>query len=110
MHTIASNGPLSASRQARARASRWNWSQETGKDLREPGWAMVHPDAKSCCSRRLDSLFRPNQCARGSETGDSAKPMASLLPKSHASRYSAQKVLFAEAASADKTGLGSSEG
>ena len=27
----ASNGPEPASRQASARASRWNWSQETGK-------------------------------------------------------------------------------
>src|SRR5215210_4990640 len=31
MHTIASKGPAPASRQASARASRWNWSQETGK-------------------------------------------------------------------------------
>src|SRR5437762_9440722 len=31
MQTIASNGPTSASRQASARASRWNASQETGK-------------------------------------------------------------------------------
>src|SRR5882757_305369 len=30
MQTIAWNGPASASRQASARASRWNWSQETG--------------------------------------------------------------------------------
>src|SRR5207302_2127020 len=30
MQTIASNGPASASRQASARASRWNWSHETG--------------------------------------------------------------------------------
>src|SRR5258705_9401156 len=30
MVTIAWNGPASASRQASARASRWNWSQETG--------------------------------------------------------------------------------
>src|SRR4051794_17577104 len=29
--TTASNGPEPASRQASARASRWNWSQETGK-------------------------------------------------------------------------------
>src|SRR5215470_3998706 len=28
--TIALNGPASASRHASARASRWNWSQETG--------------------------------------------------------------------------------
>src|SRR5262249_4450561 len=31
MQTIASKGPASASRHASARASRWNWSQETGK-------------------------------------------------------------------------------
>src|SRR5215213_244640 len=31
MQTIASNGPAPARRQASARASRWNWSQETGK-------------------------------------------------------------------------------
>src|SRR5262245_21880880 len=30
MQTIAVNGPASASRHASARASRWNWSQETG--------------------------------------------------------------------------------
>src|SRR5262249_25262385 len=30
MQTTASNGPASASRHASARASRWNWSQETG--------------------------------------------------------------------------------
>src|SRR3954467_10815655 len=30
-HTMASNGPAPASRQASARASRWNWSQDTGK-------------------------------------------------------------------------------
>src|SRR5215510_7328922 len=30
MHTTAWNGPASASRHASARASRWNWSQETG--------------------------------------------------------------------------------
>ena len=30
MQTTALNGPDSASRQASARASRWNWSQETG--------------------------------------------------------------------------------
>ena len=33
-----SNGPLSASRQASARASRWNWSQETGRTCEEAGW------------------------------------------------------------------------
>src|SRR3954447_16780052 len=31
MQTIASKGPAPASRQASARASRWNCSQETGK-------------------------------------------------------------------------------
>src|SRR3954447_3198136 len=31
MQTIASNAPARASRHASARASRWNWSQETGK-------------------------------------------------------------------------------
>src|SRR5215831_18194071 len=31
MQTIAWKGPASASRHASARASRWNWSQETGK-------------------------------------------------------------------------------
>ena len=31
MATMASNGPEDASRQASARASRWNWSHETGK-------------------------------------------------------------------------------
>ncbi len=35
MHTIASNGPASVSRQASARASRWNWSHETGNGLRD---------------------------------------------------------------------------
>src|SRR5262245_5531453 len=40
MHTIAANGPASASRQARARASRWKWSQDTGKAFRGwTGWA-----------------------------------------------------------------------
>src|ERR1700756_4629069 len=33
MATIALNGPDEASRQAKARASRWNWSHETGKAL-----------------------------------------------------------------------------
>src|SRR5271169_6240204 len=33
MATIALNGPDEASRQANARASRWNWSHETGKAL-----------------------------------------------------------------------------
>src|SRR6478736_1184186 len=37
MQTIAWNGPAAASRQAKARASRWNWSQETGKALGEEG-------------------------------------------------------------------------
>ena len=46
MQTIASNGPLSASRHASAFASRWNWSQETGKDLRELGWTMMDPNPK----------------------------------------------------------------
>ena len=32
-HTIASNGPAPLSRQASARASRWNWSHDTGKAL-----------------------------------------------------------------------------
>ena len=31
MQTSASNGPASCSRQASARKSRWNWSQDTGK-------------------------------------------------------------------------------
>jgi hypothetical protein len=31
MATMASNGPASCNRQASARESRWNWSQETGK-------------------------------------------------------------------------------
>ena len=31
MATMALNGPAEASRQASARASRWNWSHETGK-------------------------------------------------------------------------------
>src|SRR5918992_1820213 len=30
MQTIAVNGPASASRHASARASRWNWSHDTG--------------------------------------------------------------------------------
>src|SRR6516225_1735962 len=33
MQTIASNGPTPVNRQASARESRWNWSQETGKIL-----------------------------------------------------------------------------
>src|SRR5262245_62101712 len=33
MHTTAANGPASASRQASARASRWNWSHDTGNGL-----------------------------------------------------------------------------
>ena len=33
MATMALNGPAAASRQASARASRWNWSHETGKAL-----------------------------------------------------------------------------
>src|ERR1700689_1121905 len=33
MATIALKGPAEASRQASARASRWNWSHETGKAL-----------------------------------------------------------------------------
>src|SRR5919205_2898827 len=37
MQMIASNGPAEASRQARARQSRWNWSQETGKAFGEVG-------------------------------------------------------------------------
>src|SRR3712207_6816257 len=37
MHTMASNGPADAKRHARARQSRWNWSQETGKAFGEVG-------------------------------------------------------------------------
>src|SRR5215831_5230804 len=44
MQTMASKGTLSARRQANARASRWNWSQETGKDLRDVGWTMLDPN------------------------------------------------------------------
>src|SRR5947209_8301620 len=39
MQTIASNGPAPARRQASARASRWNWSQETGNAFCEPALA-----------------------------------------------------------------------
>jgi hypothetical protein len=40
--------------------------------------------------------------------GDSADAIASLLPKSRASSYSAQKVLSEEAAAADKIVAGAS--
>src|SRR5262249_16829016 len=47
-HTIAWNGPAPASRQASARASRWNWSQETGKAFCGCGW-----DCGSGCAMNL---------------------------------------------------------
>ena len=102
MQTMASNGPLSASRQASARASRWNWSQETGKDLRELGWTMVHPNARSRAAAALPH-FGGQINPPTAERADSADPIARLLPKSHASRHSAQKALSEEAAAADKT-------
>ena len=42
-HTIAFHCPCPDRRQASARASRWNWSQETGKALLEVGSAMRAP-------------------------------------------------------------------
>src|SRR5215510_3243522 len=63
MQTMASKGPLSARRQANARASRWNWSQETGKDLREVGWTMLDPNlAQVLAPRGLD--HRPSSSNR----------------------------------------------
>src|SRR5262249_58216183 len=50
--TIAWNGPAPASRHASARASRWNWSHETGKAFCgcacgwSSGCAIVFPDRK----------------------------------------------------------------
>src|SRR5689334_2374209 len=41
MQTMALNGPEPERRQASARASRWNWSQETGKALSGVGAVMV---------------------------------------------------------------------
>src|SRR3954451_24833691 len=56
MQTIASNGPAPASRQASARASRWNWSKETGNALCEP--ALVLGDALTPASGKGALAFQ----------------------------------------------------
>src|SRR6476620_11382377 len=65
MQTMAAKGPLSARRQASARASRWNWSQDTGNVLRELVWVMGfglgnrgsgHPSSSSTSSERTTAL------------------------------------------------------
>ena len=54
--TIASNGPEPARRQASARASRWNWSQETGKAFSRPsgmrGFLLRGPVGRPLHSKR----------------------------------------------------------
>src|SRR5262245_60532478 len=72
---MASNGPLSARRQASARASRWNWSQDTGNDLAGLGWVIVlsSPILRGCGlvlaaagARREEELFGLAAAAGGS--------------------------------------------
>src|SRR5215475_7556867 len=101
MQTMASNGPLSARRQANARASRWNWSQETGKDLREVGWTMLDPNAKRW--PQLASLFcRVRPPARLAAGVARFLPIGWPLgcPKALTGRHSAQKGLPEEASAA----------
>src|SRR5437588_5134211 len=56
MQTIASNGPTSASRQASARASRWNASQDTGNAFSGSGCGMKPPRRLAGSSERLSHL------------------------------------------------------
>src|SRR3954463_13962628 len=71
MQTIASNGPAPASRQASARASRWNWSQETGKAFCV-GALMTAPR-----SRPRPPRARPRRRAVGPQ------PLGEVLDRAH---------------------------
>src|SRR6185437_1488437 len=88
MQTIASNGPKPLNRQASARESRWNWSQETGKifagclaaspasTVFSEVWLIGDPCVEFCLSMILlgkpVSTF-PDRAANGLQGAASAK-------------------------------------
>src|SRR5262245_32147801 len=120
MQTMASKGPLSARRQANARASRWNWSQETGKDLRDVGWTMLDPNLAQVLAPRMNGSETWTSIivlqvridvgrAHGHPQRDPCR-FDTHLPKTHARRHAAQKGLPEEAGTADKERRSGAEG
>src|SRR5207237_437992 len=73
MQTTAWKGPASASRHARARASRWNWSQETGNCFCGcctcDRWLDIGGSAGACLAHIDNEVeARRNAGARGRDT------------------------------------------
>ena len=65
MQTIARHWPLTpASRQASARASRWNWSHDTGKAFSGRDIVAHSVEAPSGAGMRAELDGKPWRCAR----------------------------------------------
>jgi hypothetical protein len=87
MATMALNGPDEASRQANARASRWNWSHETGKALSRGAFtsgsfAKYSPFLSSAMKARDPSSLQINTfCDAGFRSAPNASPRLLTAPK-----------------------------
>src|SRR3981081_1664376 len=76
--TIAWNGPAAASRQASARASRWNSSQETGKAFSGMFGAILYPRHGAAIV-----LPRPAKSQHRYPQGAAAQPPSQGLEPAH---------------------------
>src|SRR3546814_17477043 len=86
MATIASNGPRSASRQARARVSRWSSAQVTGKDrptcADTPDSARsAHVDVHLVDPGRAGGGGQPYTVARHAHVGEGAHHAVGAAPR-----------------------------
>src|ERR1700712_1055536 len=70
MQTMAWNGPASARRQASARESRWNWSQETGKAFCAWGSDISKPFVSQCRQHLFHLLHGRSDFLRIAATDD----------------------------------------
>ena len=93
--TIACQLPCPDSRQASARASRWNWSQDTGNALSDRGSAIVlsllkaPPDHLTAPGDHANSA-RPRSTGKiPRETGDQRPPIAPSIQSNTASAQTA---------------------
>src|SRR5208337_3967736 len=74
MATSASNGPEAASRQASARASRWNWSHDTGK-----AFSLREVMGGSLARERRRRFSKPQRPAKQAERADQHLSPRALL-------------------------------
>ena len=82
--TMASNGPEEARRQASARASRWNWSQETGKAFSRPSAMLIAFNEDREPSHPIAICAGPREAPLASSTASrapSSRPRRRAAPR-----------------------------